>query len=132
MTGSIRLGCCEERVKELKYQLSRQGWHQAPMRLVGPDEIQEMVPILNMDEVNRPELVFTFFFRFLNRKTIPSNKGDTKIALNTHIICTSLEDQGVTLKYYYANKKKTRKTIWPSIPLSLGLILTMRGSRVSG
>ena len=58
MTGSIRLGCCEERVKELKYQLSRQGWHQAPMRLVGPDEIQEMVPILNMDEVNRPELVF--------------------------------------------------------------------------
>ena len=36
---------------EARYQMARQGWNKAPQWMVTPDEIREMVPILNMDGV---------------------------------------------------------------------------------
>ena len=36
---------------EAKYQMQRQGWHQAPQWLVTPDEIAKMHPLLKMDDV---------------------------------------------------------------------------------
>ena len=34
-----------------RYALSRQGHKAAPMRLISPDEVSELVPILNMNNV---------------------------------------------------------------------------------
>ena len=45
-------------MKEFKYQMSQQGWNKAPMRLIGPDEIQEMVPILDTSKVIK-RIVYT-------------------------------------------------------------------------
>ena len=35
-----------------RYALSRQGHKPAPMRLISPDEVAELVPILNMNNVS--------------------------------------------------------------------------------
>jgi hypothetical protein len=35
-----------------RYTLSRQGHKAAPMRLISPDEVAELVPILNMNNVS--------------------------------------------------------------------------------
>ena len=40
-----------ERVNEAKYQLSRGGWHSAYMKHITPDEIHEMVPYMNMEDI---------------------------------------------------------------------------------
>ncbi|CAL4133492.1 unnamed protein product, partial [Meganyctiphanes norvegica] len=49
--GSIRLGTTQTRIDEMKYQMSRQGWHDAPQCMVTPEQIHEMVPIMNMDNI---------------------------------------------------------------------------------
>ncbi|EDO40332.1 predicted protein [Nematostella vectensis] len=49
--GSLRIFTTPERFDEGRYQMSRHGWHKAPQWLVTPDEIQKMVPIMNMDGV---------------------------------------------------------------------------------
>nr|XP_006819782.1 PREDICTED: dimethylglycine dehydrogenase, mitochondrial-like [Saccoglossus kowalevskii] len=49
--GSIRLAVTPERVDEFKYQMMRAGWNKAPQRLMDPDEIQKMHPLLNMDGI---------------------------------------------------------------------------------
>lgn len=49
--GSIRLLQTPERMNEAKYQMSRGGWHKAPMSLLSPDEVHEMVPYMKMDGI---------------------------------------------------------------------------------
>lgn len=36
----------------MRYQMSRQGWNLAPQRMVEPDEVKEMVPIVDVDGAN--------------------------------------------------------------------------------
>ncbi|GAB6032248.1 hypothetical protein CHUAL_010888 [Chamberlinius hualienensis] len=49
--GSIRLATTPTRMDELKYQMQRQGWNKAPQRLVTPDEIEPLCPILDMNDI---------------------------------------------------------------------------------
>ncbi|XP_065060512.1 dimethylglycine dehydrogenase, mitochondrial-like [Rhopilema esculentum] len=49
--GSLRLLTTPGRVDEAKYQLQRQGWHQSPMTLLSPTEVQELMPIMNCSDV---------------------------------------------------------------------------------
>nr|CAD7424984.1 unnamed protein product [Timema monikensis] len=49
--GSIRLATSPDRVDEFRFQMSRQGHKDAPQKLMTPEEIQEMCPILNTDIV---------------------------------------------------------------------------------
>ncbi|XP_013778311.1 dimethylglycine dehydrogenase, mitochondrial-like [Limulus polyphemus] len=45
--GSLRLATTPLRMDEFRHQMQRQGWHEAPQKLVEPDEIAEMFPLLN-------------------------------------------------------------------------------------
>ncbi len=49
--GSIRLAGTPARVDEFRYQMARQGWHDAHQSILEPHEIQKMHPLLNMDKV---------------------------------------------------------------------------------
>uniref|UniRef100_A0A673K688 Dimethylglycine dehydrogenase, mitochondrial-like n=1 Tax=Sinocyclocheilus rhinocerous TaxID=307959 RepID=A0A673K688_9TELE len=49
--GSIRLASTPVRVNELKYQMTRTHWHPTPQFLIGPEKIQQLFPLLNMDKV---------------------------------------------------------------------------------
>nr|XP_042906993.1 dimethylglycine dehydrogenase, mitochondrial isoform X2 [Parasteatoda tepidariorum] len=49
--GSIRLATNEERMKEFRYQMQRQGWQKAPQKLINPDEIYQLCPFLNMEGI---------------------------------------------------------------------------------
>lgn len=49
--GSIRLATTSERMDEFHYQMQRQGWHQAPQKIITPDEILAHFPLLNMDNI---------------------------------------------------------------------------------
>lgn len=53
--GSIRLASTPVRVDELKYQMTRTHWHPTPQFLIGPEKIQQLFPLLNMDKVRTPE-----------------------------------------------------------------------------
>ena len=50
--GSLRLGTSPIRMDEFRYALSRQGHKHSPMKLLTPEEVEELVPILNMDGVS--------------------------------------------------------------------------------
>ncbi|GFR32384.1 dimethylglycine dehydrogenase, mitochondrial [Trichonephila clavata] len=49
--GSIRLAQTPERMMEFKYQMQRQGWQQAPQKIIDPEEIHRLFPLLNMQGV---------------------------------------------------------------------------------
>ncbi|XP_067007200.2 dimethylglycine dehydrogenase, mitochondrial [Anabrus simplex] len=49
--GSIRLATSPVRMDEFKYQMSRQQHKEAPQKLVSPEEIEKMCPILSMDGI---------------------------------------------------------------------------------
>lgn len=49
--GSIRIASSPVRVDEIKYQMARTHWHPTPQYLIGPEKIQELFPLLNMDKV---------------------------------------------------------------------------------
>ncbi|XP_050960873.1 dimethylglycine dehydrogenase, mitochondrial [Labeo rohita] len=49
--GSIRLASTPVRVDELRYQMTRTHWHPTPQFLIGPEKIQQLFPLLNMDKV---------------------------------------------------------------------------------
>ncbi|XP_043246255.1 dimethylglycine dehydrogenase, mitochondrial-like, partial [Amphibalanus amphitrite] len=49
--GSLRLATKDERMDEFRFQMSRAGHLRNPQKMVTPDEIYEMCPILNMDQV---------------------------------------------------------------------------------
>lgn len=50
--GSLRLGTSPIRMDEFRYSLSRQTHKQSPMKLLTPEEVEELVPILNMDGIH--------------------------------------------------------------------------------
>jgi len=50
--GSLRLGTSPIRMDEFKYALSRQGHKQSPMKLLSPEEVEALVPILNMEGIH--------------------------------------------------------------------------------
>ena len=69
--GSIRILSSPERVNEAKYMRSRQAWHNAYMKMLNPDEVHEMVPYMNMDNVygglftpGKIQLLNSFSFNF--------------------------------------------------------------------
>uniref|UniRef100_A0A8C4YKR8 Dimethylglycine dehydrogenase, mitochondrial n=1 Tax=Gopherus evgoodei TaxID=1825980 RepID=A0A8C4YKR8_9SAUR len=49
--GSIRIASTPTRVDEFKYQMTRARWHPTEQYLIGPERIQELFPILNMEKV---------------------------------------------------------------------------------
>ncbi|XP_034955456.1 dimethylglycine dehydrogenase, mitochondrial isoform X2 [Zootoca vivipara] len=49
--GSIRIASTPTRVDELKYQMTRAGWHPAEQYLIKPERVQELFPLLNMEKV---------------------------------------------------------------------------------
>uniref|UniRef100_A0A667XCQ3 Dimethylglycine dehydrogenase n=1 Tax=Myripristis murdjan TaxID=586833 RepID=A0A667XCQ3_9TELE len=49
--GSVRIASTPVRVDELKYQMTRTHWHPTPQFLIGPEKVQELFPLLNMDKV---------------------------------------------------------------------------------
>ena len=50
--GSMRLGTSPARMDEFRYTLSRQLHKHSPMKLMTAEEVAEMVPILNMDNIH--------------------------------------------------------------------------------
>ncbi|XP_023678798.2 dimethylglycine dehydrogenase, mitochondrial isoform X1 [Paramormyrops kingsleyae] len=49
--GSIRIASTPVRVDELKYQMTRTLWHPTPQFLIGPEKVQELFPLLNVNKV---------------------------------------------------------------------------------
>lgn len=49
--GSVRIASTAARVDEMKYQMTRTHWHVTPQFLIGPEKVQELFPLLNMDKV---------------------------------------------------------------------------------
>lgn len=49
--GSIRIASTTTRVDELKYQMTRAQWHPNPQYLVGPEKVNELFPLLNIEKV---------------------------------------------------------------------------------
>uniref|UniRef100_A0A8D0ZPI7 Dimethylglycine dehydrogenase, mitochondrial n=1 Tax=Sus scrofa TaxID=9823 RepID=A0A8D0ZPI7_PIG len=49
--GSIRIATTPVRVDEFKYQMTRTGWHATEQYIIGPEKIQEMFPLLNMNKI---------------------------------------------------------------------------------
>uniref|UniRef100_A0A7N8WW02 Dimethylglycine dehydrogenase n=1 Tax=Mastacembelus armatus TaxID=205130 RepID=A0A7N8WW02_9TELE len=49
--GSVRIASTPARVDEMKYQMTRTHWHVTSQYLIGPEKIQELFPLLNMDKV---------------------------------------------------------------------------------
>ncbi|XP_078379447.1 dimethylglycine dehydrogenase, mitochondrial-like [Oculina patagonica] len=51
MCGSIRICTTPERLEEAKYQMQRHGWQKAPQRLITTEEVAQVHPLLNVDDV---------------------------------------------------------------------------------
>ncbi|XP_076063231.1 dimethylglycine dehydrogenase, mitochondrial-like isoform X2 [Oratosquilla oratoria] len=49
--GSLRIASTPTRVDEMKYQMARHGWHDAPQYLVTPEQVKELVPIINTEKI---------------------------------------------------------------------------------
>ncbi|KAL2099803.1 hypothetical protein ACEWY4_004197 [Coilia grayii] len=49
--GSIRIASSPVRVDEIRYQMTRTHWHVTPQYMIGPEKIQELFPLLNMNKV---------------------------------------------------------------------------------
>uniref|UniRef100_A0A7N5ZWV8 Dimethylglycine dehydrogenase n=1 Tax=Anabas testudineus TaxID=64144 RepID=A0A7N5ZWV8_ANATE len=49
--GSVRIASSAARVDEMKYQMTRTHWHVTQQYLIGPEKVQELFPLLNMDKV---------------------------------------------------------------------------------
>lgn len=49
--GSVRIASTPTRVDELKYQMTRAGWHPTEQYLIDPEKVQELFPLLNMEKV---------------------------------------------------------------------------------
>ncbi|XP_014449795.1 dimethylglycine dehydrogenase, mitochondrial [Alligator mississippiensis] len=49
--GSIRIASTPTRVDEFKYQMTRAGWHATEQYFIGPEKVQELCPLLNMEKV---------------------------------------------------------------------------------
>lgn len=51
MCGSVRICTTPERLEEAKYQMQRHGWQKAPQRLITTEEVAQVHPLLNVDDV---------------------------------------------------------------------------------
>ena len=51
----------------MKYQMSRQGWNHAPQCMLTPEQVQELVPIINIDKVRR---LFLFLASLLTQNKL--------------------------------------------------------------
>lgn len=49
--GSVRIASTAARVDEMKYQMTRTHWHVTQQYLIGPEKVQELFPLLNVDKV---------------------------------------------------------------------------------
>ncbi|XP_037121051.1 dimethylglycine dehydrogenase, mitochondrial [Syngnathus acus] len=49
--GSVRIASTAARVDEMKYQMTRTHWHVTEQYMIGPEKIQELFPLLNLDKV---------------------------------------------------------------------------------
>ncbi|XP_077354132.1 dimethylglycine dehydrogenase, mitochondrial isoform X2 [Festucalex cinctus] len=49
--GSVRIASTPARVDEMRYQMTRTHWHVTEQYMIGPDKVQELFPLLNMDKV---------------------------------------------------------------------------------
>lgn len=49
--GSVRIASTAARVDEMRYQMTRTHWHVTEQYMVGPEKVQELFPLLNMDKV---------------------------------------------------------------------------------
>jgi len=49
--GSLRVATSPVRVDEMKYQMARQGWNDAPQTLLSIEEIQELCPVINTSKI---------------------------------------------------------------------------------
>ncbi|MEQ2184402.1 hypothetical protein GOODEAATRI_007594, partial [Goodea atripinnis] len=48
--GSVRIASTAARVDEMKYQMTRTHWHVTPQYLIGPEKVQDLFPLLNIDK----------------------------------------------------------------------------------
>ena len=51
MCGSVRICTTPERLEEAKYQMQRHGWQKSPQRLIATEEVAQVHPLLNVDDV---------------------------------------------------------------------------------
>ena len=51
MCGSIRICTTPERLEEAKYQMQRHGLQKSPQRLITTEEVAQVHPLLNVDDV---------------------------------------------------------------------------------
>ena len=51
MCGSVRICTTPERLEEAKYQMQRHGWQKSPQRLITTEEVAQVHPLLNVDDV---------------------------------------------------------------------------------
>ncbi|XP_020777288.1 dimethylglycine dehydrogenase, mitochondrial [Boleophthalmus pectinirostris] len=49
--GSVRIASTPARVDEMRYQMTRTHWHVTEQYFIGPEKVQELFPLLNMDKV---------------------------------------------------------------------------------
>lgn len=49
--GSVRIASTAPRVDEMRYQMTRTHWHMTEQYMIGPEKVQELFPLLNMDKV---------------------------------------------------------------------------------
>ncbi|KAK3887374.1 hypothetical protein Pcinc_008492 [Petrolisthes cinctipes] len=51
LPGSIRIATTPTRVDEMRYQMARHGNHEAPQCLITPEQVKQLVPIANVDNI---------------------------------------------------------------------------------
>ncbi|XP_041042876.1 dimethylglycine dehydrogenase, mitochondrial isoform X2 [Carcharodon carcharias] len=49
--GSVRIATTPTRVDEFHYQMTRTHWNTTPQFLIGPEKVQELFPLINIDKV---------------------------------------------------------------------------------
>ncbi|XP_061654987.1 dimethylglycine dehydrogenase, mitochondrial [Phyllopteryx taeniolatus] len=49
--GSVRIASTHARVDEMRYQMTRTHWHETEQYMIGPEKVQELFPLLNIDKV---------------------------------------------------------------------------------
>uniref|UniRef100_A0A4W3JQV9 Dimethylglycine dehydrogenase, mitochondrial n=1 Tax=Callorhinchus milii TaxID=7868 RepID=A0A4W3JQV9_CALMI len=49
--GSIRIACTPTRVDEFHYQMTRANWNVTQQFIIGPEKVQELFPLINIDKV---------------------------------------------------------------------------------
>uniref|UniRef100_A0A3Q4B120 Dimethylglycine dehydrogenase, mitochondrial n=1 Tax=Mola mola TaxID=94237 RepID=A0A3Q4B120_MOLML len=49
--GSVRIASTAARVDEMKYQMTRTHWHVTEQYMIGPEKVQELFPLINIDKV---------------------------------------------------------------------------------